>query len=365
MLYLRYIDDVFGIWLGSVESLQAFHSVANSIHPNIKVDLRYSETKIEFLDVLVGLNNGYVKTDLFSKPTDSKTYLHFSSDHPSHTKKAVPMGLALRMKRICSDPDDYNRHKQELKDRLVERGYPDDLIEGGFKRADDTERDNLLGGNTRKSKTIDRVPLVITYSNYLPSIRKVLKDKKHLLRHSEHLSDIFKRDSLVSYRRGRNLKDMLVHAKTKRLLRGERGPQNCGKNCVICRRMFSESALIQGPSKSSCTFDRTIGCKSFNVIYGVYCKVCHCLCYVGETGGALYARLANHLSTIRTNSSAMEFPVAGHFNSTGHSLDDILFVGLERVWKKEVIYRRLRERRWIDLLGTSRQQGGLNIKLKI
>ena len=186
-----------------------------------------------------------------------------------------------------------------------------------------------------------------------------------MLRHSDHLKDIFKDDSLVAYRRGRNLKDILVHAKTKQLLKGKGGTQNCGKNCVICRRMYSESPLIQGPAKSDCTFDRTIGCKSTNVIYGVYCKICKCVCYVGETGGNLYARLANHLSTIRTKSSAAEFPVAGHFNSPNHSLDEIMFVGLERVWKKDVIYRRLRERRWIDLLGTSRQQGGLNVKLKI
>ena len=54
---------------------------------------------IEFLDVVVKLDDrGFLTTDLYTKPTDSKSYLHFSSDHPIHTKKAIPFGLGLRAK---------------------------------------------------------------------------------------------------------------------------------------------------------------------------------------------------------------------------------------------------------------------------
>ena len=86
-VYLRYIDDIFGIWLHGADELRAFHDRANKIHPKIQVDLRMSPSEIEFLDVIVKLQSGVLSTDLFEKPTDSKTYLHFHSDHPMHTKK--------------------------------------------------------------------------------------------------------------------------------------------------------------------------------------------------------------------------------------------------------------------------------------
>ena len=34
-------------------------------------------------------------------------YLLVSSCHPQHTKRAIPFSLALRLRRICSNPDNY------------------------------------------------------------------------------------------------------------------------------------------------------------------------------------------------------------------------------------------------------------------
>ena len=48
--YKRFIDDGFGIWLGTARELEAFIIHANAIHENIQVDLRYSPHSIVFLD---------------------------------------------------------------------------------------------------------------------------------------------------------------------------------------------------------------------------------------------------------------------------------------------------------------------------
>ena len=61
------------------------------------------------------------------------------------------------------------------------------------------------------------VPLIVTYSRHLPNIGKILKEKKHLLTRSERLTTIFDSDMFVSYKRGTNLKDILVHKKTKKV----------------------------------------------------------------------------------------------------------------------------------------------------
>ena len=56
--------------------------------------------------------------------------------------------------------------------------------------------------------------------------------------------------------------------------------------------------------------------------------------------------------------------VAAHFISDGHRITDAKFIGLEKVWKNWTTYRRVREQRWIGLLGTHQSMGtgGLNKK---
>ena len=75
MFYKRYIDDRFGIWTGSLQSLQEFARYANNILSSIQIELRYSQEKIEFLDTWVKLENGRVYTNLYKKPSDKQLYL--------------------------------------------------------------------------------------------------------------------------------------------------------------------------------------------------------------------------------------------------------------------------------------------------
>ena len=48
----------------------------------------------------------------------------------------------------------------------------------------------------------------------------------------------------------------------------------------------------------------------------------------------------------------MEMEVAAHINGPGHSITDVSFIGLEKVWKNWTAYRRVREQRWVEFLGT-------------
>ena len=141
----------------------------------------------------------------------------------------------------------------------------------------------------------------------------------------------------------------------------ERTVESCGKECVICRRMYRDDSKVVG-MKPECvtTYDRTIGCRSMNVVYGIWCDVCRCICYVGETGTRLYTRIQNHLSSIRADDPIVPLPVRSHFRSAGHEIGDVKVVGLERVWRQNVEYRRARERRWMDLLGTHVGDAALN-----
>ena len=166
---------------------------------------------------------------------------------------------------------------------------------------------------------------------------------------------------MVAHKRGRNLTDILVHQKTSRALKEQKqGRQDCGKVCAICKKLY-EGDTIMG-EKGPLHHDRTIGCRSFNIIYGIWCGKCKEVIYVGETGDKFYTRAQNHLTSIRKNNPG-RIPVSKHFGREGHSLGDIYFVGLERVWGRTQLHRREREIRWMKMIGTYEKDGGENKRL--
>jgi len=60
---------------------------------------------------VTSLRGGSLHTDLYTKPTDKHLYLHMESSHPEATKKAIPYGLGVRVKRICSEESNYRKHR--------------------------------------------------------------------------------------------------------------------------------------------------------------------------------------------------------------------------------------------------------------
>ena len=98
-------------------------------------------------------------------------------------------------------------------------------------------------------------------------------------------------------------------------------------------------------------YDKTIGCKSSNLVYGVWCTKCSKVVYVGQTGDTIYKRTQNHLSSIRCNREG-RIPVNRHFSERGHSETDFKIIGLERTWGNSEDRRKFREMRWVGLLGT-------------
>ena len=144
LFYKRFIDDGFGVWTGSETELKQFASYANSIHDNIKVELRYDNKQIEFLDTLVKIEDGHIYTDLFIKPSDKQVYLNSTSCHPANTKKGLAYGLGLRIRRICEREADYRRHRKDLKIQLRRRGYSGRLIESQLQKVDTLDRSELL-----------------------------------------------------------------------------------------------------------------------------------------------------------------------------------------------------------------------------
>ena len=77
----------------------------------------------------------------------------------------------------------------------------------------------------------------------------------------------------------------------------------------------------------------TANCKTVNAVYVIECTRCNKQ-YVGETENVLHIRINGHQSDIKNR--RLEKPVARHFNSEGHSLEDLCIFVIEQIHEEEV-----------------------------
>ena len=71
LVWWRYIDDVFAIWIFGEGCLARFVDQLNGFHPTIKFTTKWSQESMSFLDVRIHLREGQITTDLYTKPTDT------------------------------------------------------------------------------------------------------------------------------------------------------------------------------------------------------------------------------------------------------------------------------------------------------
>ena len=359
LLYLRYVDDIFGIWDGTDEELNAFLNTANTIHPRIKLEMTQSSESISFLDVLIKKTQNGLETTIYTKETDKHMYLHKSSDHPNSTKRAIPYGLGIRARRICSTETDYNAQKRNIANHLKKRGYKYRSVNEVLQKVDNLTRNELLEYRNQDDKNESRVPLVVTCNRRLPHIQEIVHDRMSVLHRSEKMMKVFPEAPLTAYRRDTNMEDMLVHSKYNKIFRREtyiEGTHKCDKNCAVCMHMKVGMQHISLNRRTFC-FKDSITCKTENVVYGIFCSGCDAIIYVGETGNTIYERFQNHFTSIR---KLYDQPVAIHFSQYDHTMNDLRIIGIEKIKPSGVAgfhLRKIRESFWIKKLSTIKPVG--------
>jgi len=102
----RFLDDVFFIWLGDIQSLQRFVIHLNTITPGITVTLKHHTSFIDFLDVTIfksrALQHTYLLRKVYFKPTDTHCLIHAYSNYPPHTMKGIVKAQITRYHRLSS-----------------------------------------------------------------------------------------------------------------------------------------------------------------------------------------------------------------------------------------------------------------------
>ena len=131
----RYIDDCVGTASCSRGDLECFINYVNNFHLALQFTWEISETSVSFLDILVFINGNRLTTSVFYQPTDSHSYLLYSSSHPNHTKQSIPFSQFLRLHRLCSEDEDFQSKNLEMREFFVQRDYPTSLLDTAFSKA--------------------------------------------------------------------------------------------------------------------------------------------------------------------------------------------------------------------------------------
>ena len=215
----RFVDDIIGVWRGSKEEFLKFIEICNNSEERIKVTYEICEKEAIFLDVKVTRkDNGELKTELYVKPTDRTRYLHRDSDHPRHVKEGIAKGQARRLRRLCSEDEDYWKYAEKTKEKLMSRGYGETQIKRQLKEGFKMSREEAL--ERAKKKEDKKINFVTTHCAYLPNVNKILKRHGHYLK-EEGLDRYIKEIPRLSLRRGKNLSDRGNHVVTTQLAKNE------------------------------------------------------------------------------------------------------------------------------------------------
>ena len=126
-IYGRYRDDTFIPWLHGIYNLlnfkQALDERIKSTYPNISFTMVYDHKKIQFLNLAVYVENGFLKTKIFSNATDNHDYLDVRWSHQQAVFRSIPRTVANRVRRNCTDDSEFVRARSEYPTYLLRAGY--------------------------------------------------------------------------------------------------------------------------------------------------------------------------------------------------------------------------------------------------
>ena len=113
---------------------QANQKIVKDTVNKLILEQKLPSTSVYFLDINISVQDNKLASSVHCKPTDSHSYLLYSSSHPSHVKDSIPYSQFLRLRRLCSKESDFNSKCDEMSNFFSERGYPDSILSKALDR---------------------------------------------------------------------------------------------------------------------------------------------------------------------------------------------------------------------------------------
>ena len=199
---------------------QALDEHIKSIYPNINFTMVYDYKEIQFLDLTVYVQNGFLKTKIFSKPTDNHEYLDVRTSHQQTVFRSIPRTVANRVKRNCTNDSEFVRAKSEYSNYLLRASYNISRIDNAFQNVQLLSQETLVRPTEENQVKLANVrskqKCITSFTPTYPVISEIRKINRENLRSAVDPSEILLKEILplnnikLSLRRDHNLKETLA-----------------------------------------------------------------------------------------------------------------------------------------------------------
>ena len=214
LIWKRFRDNVIVLWIHSNEDANHCLDYLNIIDTSGKIRFTMdTETKngLEFLDLRLKLK-GYNKitVDVYSKPTNSFTYVDPKTCYPSRNINKIPEGITIRLWRIWDSDEKYEKRSNEYQNYLIARNYSPSLVVKQFQKVSQISRDNAQKPGSKVLGT-NSVKFVTSHNPILSNLYSLINKYLPILHADLDLKEIFPRKSITTvYGRQKNFKEMLA-----------------------------------------------------------------------------------------------------------------------------------------------------------
>ena len=155
--------------------------------------------------------NNQLVTSVYSKPTDAHVYLNAKSSHPRSQIRGIAKGVALRLRRICSEESDFHEKSKIYAQYLINCCHNSVHVNRVFE-----EVGVMTRAEARKSKPNSKGKQCVFVTKYNPRVCNIASIiRKHHMISSMLMSKPVRfcpkvNSILVAYSRGANLKELLA-----------------------------------------------------------------------------------------------------------------------------------------------------------
>ncbi|XP_073478692.1 uncharacterized protein [Aquarana catesbeiana] len=360
-MWQRYIDDLFIIWDGPPELLRDCLKLMNNNAFNLFFTMTSDTHEVNFLDITIFKNSeGGLSSKLYRKETAGNTLLHANSFHPEPLKRSIPYSQFLRLKRNCSNNEDFQHEADKLTIRLMNRGYSKSSLKKAFNRVKQTNRRDLIFSK-KPTKEDDTTRIIVRFSNEHFKINKIISKYWSILTDDPILKGLIGPKPQITYRKPGSIGNALIQSEYKGTARKDPcktwGTYPCG-SCAQCPVIGRRTTLAL-PNGESFSLRHFANCKTQGVVYLMQCQ-CGAF-YVGKTRQEFRKRVDKHMQSMQIGN--LYLPLGRHVaRYHNYRLPSVNFTVLDRIhlplrggdWNKVLLQR---EMRWIRYLRATTPPG--------
>ena len=323
--YKRYIDDLFIIVIKNfnIENLFGFFK-------NLKLILSCKNGIVNFLDVNIFLNYTLNKVivSLYIKPTQNFSFLLSDSNHPDFIFKNSPKSILIRIRRNCTNLNDFLYFSNIYLYYFLKRGYS--FI--NWCKVSHTiallNRDDLLNYKIKSKKTF---PLYTMHGNSifdknLSNFNDVIINNFDKLKEENVYKNLRPYELKLHNNMQPNIGAMLIHnifsfnfnLSNYKFFKCE------DINCKVCS--YSSKSNTIKIKNYILPILCSSSCSSKNFIYIINCNICKTF-YIGQSKRSVKERLYEHIYSINSHLPFKynNTTVSNHFNLKLHNISNFSF----------------------------------------